>query len=326
MQSDQQAKPTPKWVFPIAFLFCLGLLYVILIYPAMRMLRAREWTETPCVIQDSEVSHHSDGTYSVDISYTYRVGGQTLTSDRYSLTESSSSGFDAKQAIVDRYPAGSRTVCFVNPADPSDAVIERGFTAGLLWGLVPLMFMFFIVMGFISSVRRTRQPNARTEARSRRTSMIMLFGTFALAGMILSYPLLVSPLMHVWEAGTWIKTPCVIESSDIGRTMESHGPTYGADIRYSYMFGAKGFTSSRYQFWDATSNGFGRIANIVNQHQAGDSSFCYVNPTNPSEAVLNRGLAVEMLIGLVPIICMFFGVTGLVATLRGGRWGSITVS
>lgn len=207
VQSNPQAKPTPKWVFPIAFLFCLGLLYVILIYPAMRVLRAQGWTETPCVIQDSEVSHHSDGTYSVDISYTYRFSGRALTSDHYYLTESSSSGFDAKQAIVDRYPAGSRTVCFVNPANPSEAVIERGFTADLLWGLVPLMFMFFIAMGFLSSVRRARQPNARTEARSRRNSMIVLFGTFALVGMILSYPLLISPLILVWEARTWIKTP-----------------------------------------------------------------------------------------------------------------------
>jgi hypothetical protein len=108
--------------------------------------------------------------------------------------------------------------------------------------------------------------------------------------------------------------------------MESHGPTYGADIRYSYVTGGKEFTSSRYQFWDATSNRFEWIANIVNQHRPGDSSFCYVNPANPSEAVLNRGLAFEMLIGLVPIICMFFGVTGLVAAIRGGRWGSLTVS
>jgi hypothetical protein len=53
----------------------------------------------------------------------------------------SSSGTRGKQAIVDRYPPGAQVSCWVDPADPSSAVLSRGFSATYLIGLVPLLFL-----------------------------------------------------------------------------------------------------------------------------------------------------------------------------------------
>ncbi len=52
-----------------------------------------------------------------------------------------SSGYRGKAAIVARLRPGTRTECWVNPANPGDAVIERGLTSDLWLGLIPLLFM-----------------------------------------------------------------------------------------------------------------------------------------------------------------------------------------
>ena len=53
----------------------------------------------------------------------------------------STSGYGGKAAIVARLRPGTLTDCWINPADPSDAVIERGPTADLWFGFIPLVFI-----------------------------------------------------------------------------------------------------------------------------------------------------------------------------------------
>ncbi len=65
------------------------------------------------------------------------------------------SGLVDKAAIVARLPAGTKTVCFVNPDDPLDAVIERGPTRELLFGLViPLPITLLGVYMLVWSFRK----------------------------------------------------------------------------------------------------------------------------------------------------------------------------
>jgi len=114
------------------------------IWPIVELLQARGWRETPCTILTSEVKTHSDSdgsTYSVEVTYEYLVNDQSYTSSRYKFMRGSSSGYQGKKAIVDRLSPGTKTVCYVNRRNPSEAVIERGFTGDLLFGLIPLVFV-----------------------------------------------------------------------------------------------------------------------------------------------------------------------------------------
>jgi hypothetical protein len=81
-----------------------GLLYGLTIHPALKVATARSWNEVPCEIVRSNVGQHrgSKGgtTYSVDITYSYRVEGREYRSDRYEFLGSSSSGYNGKAAVV----------------------------------------------------------------------------------------------------------------------------------------------------------------------------------------------------------------------------------
>ena len=58
-------------------------------------------------------SHEGDDstTYSVDIVYRYEVGGRTYRGNRYDFLGGSSSGYEAKQRVVDAHPVGATVTC-----------------------------------------------------------------------------------------------------------------------------------------------------------------------------------------------------------------------
>jgi hypothetical protein len=138
--------------FGLFFLVGAGMFYWMTVRPMLGILAARSWVETPCTIVSSEVEvHRGDGdTYSIAIRYDYIFAGRQYHGDRYHfMGKFSSSGRAGKQAAVDQYPAGAQAVCYVDPDDPSEAVLNRGLTADMWWGLFPLPFLLVGTFGLL---------------------------------------------------------------------------------------------------------------------------------------------------------------------------------
>ena len=138
-----------------------GFFYGFFVRPVLGIMAARDWLEVPCTVLSSEVKSHrgDDGTtYSIGMVYTYEFAGREHQSSRYDFMGGSSSGYAGKRAVVDRLPPGTRTMCYVNPDDPADAVLERGYTPDLWFGLIPLVFVAVGLGGTVYSLRRWRRP------------------------------------------------------------------------------------------------------------------------------------------------------------------------
>ena len=140
-----------------------ALFYFLTVRTFLKVQSARSWPTIPCVVESSRVKSHSsdDGTtYSVDILYRYQVAGREYRSNRYSFMGGSSSGYDGKAEVVRQHPPGRRTICHVNPADPNDAVLLRGFTPLMWFGLLPLAFLFVGTFGLFHFARggETNRP------------------------------------------------------------------------------------------------------------------------------------------------------------------------
>ncbi|MFN2385333.1 MAG: DUF3592 domain-containing protein [Thermoanaerobaculia bacterium] len=155
--------------FGLFFAVGLATFYFFFAKPAMRVAAARSWREMPCVVLSSRVrTHEGDdgGTYSVDILYEYEFGGRTYRSNRFQFLGGSSGGSAAKEAVVARHPPGRRTVCWVDPADPQEAVLVRSLTKDYWAGLVPLLFMLAGGGGllWVGSKARTLRAASAAEA------------------------------------------------------------------------------------------------------------------------------------------------------------------
>jgi len=165
---SERAKPGRHALIPVilgaVFAVVGAVMFVVLgVLPAIRLLRASTWDEVPCRVVSSSVRSHStdDGTtYSVDILYEYQFDGFALRSNRYDFANLSSSGHESKQEIVDRYPPGSLTVCYVDPTDPASAVLSRSFRAAYLFGLFPLTFLIVGIPVLLWGLRQIRRRPA----------------------------------------------------------------------------------------------------------------------------------------------------------------------
>jgi hypothetical protein len=156
--------------FGIFFLAGCGFFYGFFVRPALNIMEARGWVERPCVIESSQVQSHrgDDGTtYSVDILYRYSVDGREYKSSRYHFMGGSTGGYRGKQDIVRRHPPGRETICYVNPANPNEAVLVRGWTPDMWFGLIPLVFVAVGLIGIIFALRKARTAGAVTSPISR---------------------------------------------------------------------------------------------------------------------------------------------------------------
>jgi hypothetical protein len=158
---SQSAVRNAVAVFSFIFVIVGGAtLYSLGIRPIARTIDARNWLPTPCKVLRAEIRDHDteDGTsYSVHILYQYELKGQTYTCDRYDFVGIPSSGYDRKVCVVQQYQAAANPICYVNPRDPSEAVLTRGFQANLLVGLLPLPFLAAGIGGVLGSLPPKRQ-------------------------------------------------------------------------------------------------------------------------------------------------------------------------
>jgi hypothetical protein len=155
--------------FGLFLLFGVGFLVPFFIRPALQVLEARSWQETQCEILSSELRSHAGDdstTYSIEVFFSYQTDGREYRSNRYQFMGGSSSGHEGKAEIVAALPPGATTVCYFDPERPFEAVIERGFTADYLFGLVPLVFvliglggLFFAVHAMRHAKRKAAEPS-----------------------------------------------------------------------------------------------------------------------------------------------------------------------
>ncbi|MFH1731032.1 MAG: DUF3592 domain-containing protein, partial [Planctomycetota bacterium] len=170
ISAKAKGKKSGPWAvvffFGIFFAVGIGVFYAMFLRPMMKIEHAKGWPEVPCTVISSRVqSHEGDDstTYSVDIFYSYTFDGHEYKSNRYSFMTASSSGYEGKKAVIVAHPKGRKTVCYVNPDDPAEAVLERGYTADMWFGLIPLVFVAVGAGGIFFTVRSHLRKKAKAE-------------------------------------------------------------------------------------------------------------------------------------------------------------------
>ncbi|MEM6855105.1 MAG: DUF3592 domain-containing protein [Planctomycetota bacterium] len=113
--------------------------------PGLQLLDAQDWPSVPATVTASDLESNTDSdgtTYRINISFAYDYQGRGYVSDTYdSFSFISSGGYRGKQQIINDHPVGKQTAAFVNPKDPSVAVLHRGWSHTLWFGAIPLVFV-----------------------------------------------------------------------------------------------------------------------------------------------------------------------------------------
>jgi len=110
----------------------------------------------------------------------YTVSGIPRTHWTYTLSNPYSSGKERQQAILARFTTGDTVPCWVNPLDPEQAVLVRGYTWWVyLVFFVPIAFIVIGAGGLVYSLLRWGKSAERQAAALRRARQRELFGAAA---------------------------------------------------------------------------------------------------------------------------------------------------
>ncbi len=143
------------------------------VLPCWRSFAAADWLVVPCDIDHCAVTSRvrsgnrgkTRRSYSIECAFRYEVHGQSYRGNRYGLSDSGSSSNGWREAAVAELLARELPVCYVDPADPERAVLDRGVTPDLWYALIGVPFVAFGV-GMLAFGWRTgtRLRQARSAA------------------------------------------------------------------------------------------------------------------------------------------------------------------
>lgn len=116
-------------VIALALLVGAALADFYLIGKAVNEHASSKWSRVSGTITTSAVaaSRTKNGKrYRPSVTYTYDVGGQTLTGRVITIGESRGPSFRSEKAALDLYPVGKQVPVFVDPAAPANAALVVG--------------------------------------------------------------------------------------------------------------------------------------------------------------------------------------------------------
>lgn len=131
----------------------LGVIY----FMRKKMAAVSQWPSTMGTVMMSTIERRSSGEggytdYPV-VQYSYQINGQAYQSMK--LAPGPEVGGSGARKVTAKYPSGAQVMVFYDPANPSDAVLERKAPAQwLMWlllgifdcvlcGVVPIMWFAF---------------------------------------------------------------------------------------------------------------------------------------------------------------------------------------
>ncbi len=143
------------FVFGLVFFLAGMIPGYIAISTLIQSIQSSGWTPVAATILNAElnVSHGEDSTtYSVSGRYRYQIDGQTFESTRVSFDTGSDNIGDfhhQTHALLERHrQSGEPLTAYVDPDDPSEAVLIRN----MRWGLFAFMMLFPLLFGGVGAV------------------------------------------------------------------------------------------------------------------------------------------------------------------------------
>jgi len=302
-----------------------SILLVVMGTAAIGTLRTYAWDETPCTIVASGFNADDGvetGAAGWQVRYRYVVAGEEFFCTTISMGWATRDTSEDRR-LSQRYAPGVETTCYVNAGDPAEAVLFRGSLGDLVWLFFPLPFAAVGFGGLYFVWRRPRTAADGTAVAPPLTSgatgttakagviMVLFFGVFLVVGAVGTWALGVRPLLRVLDASDWPAVPCTIVSGHVAEHDSDDGYTYSVELVYRYEFEGRSYTSDRYHFMSGSSSGRAGKQAVVDRHPPGSATVCFVNPDDPTDAVIERGFSATMLFGFIPLVFFIVGLGGV---------------
>jgi Protein of unknown function (DUF3592) len=291
------------------WLFAAVLCYAVAAFAAYTDLRwslARSWAAVPAVIVSSSVEAvPGDTPHGFRVRYRYTWAGKLYEGRTYQ--QSGSDSFDIAEAgrLARAFPVGSRRSCYVNPGDPSEAHLEHAN----LWDPAGIgVVMLLIGTAILLEVQKAKAKlQGETSILTDRREKAMLGAFLAGLGLWSCLYFFAPPLSRGLRSLGWRPIHCVVQSGQVRSIPGMWYTTYWPDVVYRYEVDGITYRSNTINASDVGSPWYYGARGTVRRYPTGTATTCFVNPSDPSEAVLVRTLSATQWFGVWPVMIIVMG-------------------
>ena len=288
---------------------------------------ASAWTETPCTVLESSSESGGNGNWRLRVRYRYEADGRTQESRRWTWDDTDGSrsvdGIAKRDELLARYAPGAAATCWVDPADPTRASLERASVGGHLAGIAA--FSLFVLVGLAVAAapwipkrrRRRGDDDPSFGERAAAAAPLIVGAAFLAAGLAIGHFAL-GTHREALRARDWKRVPATVVRSEVAS--EWHSGSRGHPGHYSY----RPYVVYAYDAGDGVRREGDRYAvggaggssrregaeAVVGAYPAGLETVAWVDPEDPAASVLSDPAAAPAWRSLVPVL-----LAGLFATV-----------
>ncbi len=165
---------------------------------------------------------------------------------------------------------------------------------------------------------------SKASGPGRKIGATLFFGLFLVIGLFASY-FVGGMVLQSLATYTWKATPAKILHSAVGEDSGKDSP-FSVEVRFQYQWEGQTHTSTRYSLQNFHQTHYAAVQKKVNALPVGQSVTCLVNPSRPTEAILQREPPWFALFVLIPLVFVAVGGGGIFFTWfsQSARTGSVS--
>ncbi|MGL4262361.1 MAG: DUF3592 domain-containing protein [Afipia sp.] len=295
--------PDIPWFVYAMLLAPVGLIVFAAIYKYLEVRAASDWPSVPgkvvmsrpevrdvkVIDSDREAGHYFEERNFANVTYEYVIAGQAYRNNRVTIGEDRGN-FEVAETIA-RYPVGTAVTVYYNPNRRNEAVLERDMPKGM-WGCLGWMVVIAVAGVFGSAIgfHKLTEFVSTKLANPEISGMTVALGAFGAAIALFAVGL----HRHAALARKWPVVKGKIRTSGLDRFRArvddsgSRGPImFRANISYTYRYDSVDYTGLVASMnGQVSSTSDWGVQRYVKKYPEGAIVDVYVNPQNPSEAVL----------------------------------------
>ena len=306
-----------RTVFGLVFAAIPALGVVLMARSVPDIRAAAAWTETPCTILESSSEPAGNGDWRVRVRYRYEADGRAFESADWRWGDDSNvvAGIAKRDELLARYAPGAAATCWVDPAHPDRASLERASLGGHLAGMAFFSLFVLAGLGLAASAWLPKRKKRRGDGgpsfgeRAAAAAPLIVGAAFLAAGLAIGHFAL-GTHREALRARDWKRVPATVVRSEVAS--EWHSGSRGHPGHYSY----RPYVVYAYDAGDGVrresdryaiggvggSSNRGRSESIVAAYPAGLQTAAWVDPDDPAASVLADPTAAPAWRSLVPVL------------------------
>ena len=232
----------------------------------------QKWPVVPCTVVHRAIKAKdlpNQTAYAFTVAYRYEWAGRQYVGTAYQIDYDGTEDIADVERLMDQYSTGSVADCFVNPVNPTQAVLHRRPAWWEALILIPIAIALAAAIAIVAVWRYEPSPARESSGDLGRRIRNLIFGVvFGGGGIAVLLGFVVPTLREYFAAKSWPAVHCTVESSRLAHDSDAdEGTHYYAQILIHYYFAGRIYRDNQYDL-RGMSNGGGRetVQTIVDAH------------------------------------------------------------